>query len=76
MEFVKWMDGQSKLIKALLCIPVVAVFWVVYRVVKSVAAKDWLGTILAVLLIVVGLPWLWLVDLICILVQDKVLWFN
>lgn len=75
-SFIKWMDDQPKLVKALLCIPFIAIIWVIYRIVLSLNAKDWLGVILGVLLVFVGIPFLWLIDLICILVQEKVLWFK
>ena len=75
-SFIKWMDEQPKLVKALLCIPFIAIIWVIYRIVLSLNAKDWLGVILGVLLVFVGIPFLWLIDLICILVQEKVLWYT
>ena len=75
-SFIKWMDEQPKLVKALLCIPFIAIIWVIYRIVLSLNAKDWLGVILGVLLVFVGIPFLWLIDLICILVQEKFLWFK
>lgn len=55
-SFIKWMDEQPKLVKALLCIPFVAIIWVIYRIVLSLNAKDWLGVILGVLLVFVGIP--------------------
>ena len=59
-SFIKWMDSQPQLVKALFCIPFVAIIWVIYRIVLSANAKDWLGVILGVLLVFVGIPFLWL----------------
>ncbi|NLG31051.1 MAG: hypothetical protein GX546_00620, partial [Acholeplasmataceae bacterium] len=56
-------------------LPVLDVVWVIYRLIKSCNDKNTLGVIVAVLLIVIGLPWLWLVDIITLLVSNKVLWF-
>ncbi len=75
-KFINWMDSQTPLIKALFCIPFVAIIWVVYRIFKSYFAKDWLGLVLGVLLIFVGIPFLWLIDLIFIFYKGKVLWFD
>ena len=54
ISFIKWMDEQPKLVKALLCIPFIAIIWVIYRIVLSLNAKDWLGVILGVFLVCVG----------------------
>ncbi|MGI6781503.1 MAG: hypothetical protein ACOX56_01505 [Acholeplasmataceae bacterium] len=75
MGFVKWMDNNPKWLKVVLALPVVDVLWVVYRLIKSINDKNVLGIVLAVLLIVIGLPWLWLLDIITLLLLDKVLWF-
>ncbi len=74
--FIKWMDKASLLIKIILAIPMLDIVWVVYRMCKSIVKKNTLGIILGVLLIVFGLPWLWLVDIITILLTGKVLWVD
>ncbi|MDI9504095.1 MAG: hypothetical protein GX343_02425 [Erysipelotrichaceae bacterium] len=72
---VKWMDNLPKWAKVVLALPCLDVVWVIYRLVKSLGKKQTLGVVLAVILIVVGLPWLWLLDIITIILLDKVLWF-
>jgi hypothetical protein len=72
---VKWMDNLPKWAKVVLALPCLDVVWVIYRLVKSLGKKQTLGVVLAVILIVVGLPWLWLLDIITIISLDKVLWF-
>jgi len=69
------MDNLPKWAKVLLALPCLDVVWVIYRLVKSLGKKQTLGVVLAVILIVVGLPWLWLLDIITIILLDKVLWF-
>ncbi len=76
MKFLHWMDSQKKWIKILFCIPFVDIIWVIYRLVLSAKNKDWLSVVICVLLIFVGIPWLWLLDLLFICVQEKVLWFK
>lgn len=76
MGFVKWMDNLPKWAKVLFALPALDIVWVVYRLVLSITKKNTLGTVLAILLLVLGLPFLWLVDIITIIVSDKVLWFN
>lgn len=52
------------------------IIWVIYRLVKSINANDMIFLIVAVLLIVIGLPWLWLVDIITLIITDNVIWFS
>ncbi|MGI6787177.1 MAG: hypothetical protein ACOX5X_01290 [Acholeplasmataceae bacterium] len=75
MGFVKWMDANPKWLKVVLALPLLDILWVIYRLIKSVNDKSTLGVVLAVILIVIGLPWLWLLDIITLLVLNKVLWF-
>lgn len=74
--YVKWMDGNSKLLKVILAIPVLDVLWVIYRIFKSGAKKNTLGVVLGIILIVVGLPILWLIDIITLVLSDKVVWVD
>jgi hypothetical protein len=48
---------------------------VIYRIVKSVRDNNMLGIILGVVLLFVGFPFLWLIDIICIIMKDTVWWF-
>lgn len=73
---VKSMDGLSKLFKIILALPILDIVWVVYRLIKSLSKKNTLGIILGILLIVFGIPFLWIVDIITIVLFDKVLWID
>ncbi|MFA5225236.1 MAG: hypothetical protein WC425_01500 [Bacilli bacterium] len=75
-KFGKWMDSQSLLVKVIFAIPLLDILWVAYRLVKSLVKKSVLGIVLAILLIVIGLPWLWLVDIITLIVAGKVIWVD
>ncbi len=74
-NFIKAMDKLPLLVKVILCLPILDIVWVVYRICKSIADNNTLGIILGIILIIVGIPFLWLVDLICVLVGGKVWWF-
>ncbi len=75
-EFVNTMDNLPKLVKVLLAIPMLDIVWVVYRLVKSISKKNVLGIVLAALLLVIGIPFLWLIDMITIIASNKVLWLD
>ena len=74
--YVNAFDGFSKVVKVLLALPILDILWVVYRLCKSADNKNTLGVVLAVVMLIVGIPFLWLVDMVTILLNDKVLWID
>ena len=74
-DLIKAMDNLPWLVKLILCIPAIDIVWAVYRVIRSLAAGNVLGIVLSIVLIIVGIPVLWLIDLICVLVSKNVWWF-
>ena len=74
-KFVKAMDDLPKIVKLILCIPAVAIIWEAYRICRSLEKNNLVGVIIAIVLIVCA-PIMWLVDLICILLNDKIWWID
>lgn len=75
MAYLSWMENNPKWLKAVLCIFYVDVTWMVYRIIKAVKAKN-IGGIVVWALIAVFLGWIWwIVDLIFVLLNNKVLEF-
>lgn len=77
------MDGLKKLIntidelpmlyKYLLCIPLVSIVWSIYRLARSIVANDMVGIVVNAIIIIFSIvPFFWLIDLICLLVNGKV----
>lgn len=75
-QFIVIMEKLPLLAKVLLALPFLDIVWVVYRVIRSIDAKSTFGIILAVIAIIVGIPFLWLVDMITILILGHVWWID
>lgn len=75
-SFIKGMDGLALWIKIVLALPFLDIIWNIYRLVRSIDKGNVLGIILGVLLIVIGIPFMWLVDIISLIVANKVLWID
>lgn len=75
-ELIKALDNLPLIGKIILCIPAVAIIWWVYRICKSLLKQETVHVVLAAVLLVVGIPFMWLVDLICILLYGKVFWID
>lgn len=69
-------DNLPKWAKIFLALPFLDILWVVYRLFRSIEKSNVLGIVLAVLLLVLGIPFLWLVDIITLIIQDKVYWID
>lgn len=67
-EFINTVNNWPLIVKLLLCIPMVEIFYSICRVINGVARKDVLWTVLGVLTIIPGAFFMWLVDLIWVLV--------
>ncbi len=74
--YVKWMDANPKLLKVILAIPLLDILWVIYRILKSATKKNTIGVVFGIILLIVGIPFLWLVDIITLVLNDKVLWLD
>lgn len=75
-SLVKSMDKLGLIWKLILALPVLDIVWVIYRLLRSIDKGSVLGIVLAIVLIVVGIPFLWLIDMITIILTRRVLWIN
>ena len=75
-SFISAMDKLPKIVKIILALPFLDIVWVVYRLIKSISKKNTLSIDLAILLLIFGIPFLWLIDIITIIISDKVLWLD
>ena len=70
------MDNLPLIVKIILALPALDIIWNVVRLLKSVAKNNVVGIVLALILIFVGAPFMWLIDLICILLKGKIWWLD
>ena len=73
---VKTFDSLPKWLKIVLALPFLDIVWAVYRLFRSIEKNNVVGIVLAALLIVFGIPFLWLVDIITLVLKDRVLWID
>ncbi|MBQ8863094.1 MAG: hypothetical protein IJ021_10240 [Clostridia bacterium] len=73
-DLIKAMDNLPWLVKLILCIPALDIVWTVYRLLRSLDAKNTLGIVISIILFVCA-PFVWLIDLICVILKKQVWWF-
>lgn len=66
-DFIKMVNGWPLIVRLLLCIPVVEIFYGICRIINQVAKKNILLLVVAILTIIPGAAFMWLVDLLWIL---------
>lgn len=75
-DFIKWMDDAPFVLKLIFCIPAVDIVWSIYRLVKALNSGKTATLVLWIVLLIVGIPFIWLVDLVLILLKGKPLYFE
>lgn len=75
-DFIKSMESLPTLLKIIFALPVLDIIWNVTRLFKSIVKNNLIGVILAIILIVPGVAVMWLIDIISILLYDKILWID
>ena len=76
MAYIKWMDELTKGLKFVFCILFLDVIWMVYRIIKAARAQNWTMFVVWIL-IAVFLTWIWwIIDLVCVITNDKVVEFQ
>ena len=75
-NYCKWMEGLSRVGKIIFCIWILDIFWAVYRIGRAAAAKNWLHMCLAILWVIFAGFLGWLCDLIWILLNNRIFWFE
>ncbi len=68
-ELLKQVDELPLIIKVLLCIPCVEIFYGVCRIVNGIVKNDLVWIIIAVLTVVPGAFFMWILDLIWVLTK-------
>lgn len=72
---IKSFDDLPQIVKIILALPGIDVIWVIYRIIRSVNDQNIFGVILGVILLVGSFSILWIIDIICIIMNDRVWWF-
>ena len=68
-EFIKQVNELPLVLKVILCIPVLDIFYSVCRVVNGVVKNDVLWIVLGALTVIPGAFFIWILDLIWVLLK-------
>ncbi|MDE7100813.1 MAG: hypothetical protein K2O05_03060 [Anaeroplasmataceae bacterium] len=75
-DLIKTFDDLPLIVKVILCIPMLDIIWSIYKICRSVSKSNVLGIILGILTIFPGAFFIWLIDLVTVLLNGKVWWLD
>ena len=75
-SLIKSFDNLPKLVKLIFALPGLDIIWGVYRLIRSINKGNLLGILLGIIMLAVCPAIFWIVDIITILLADKVLWID
>lgn len=75
-EVIRFFDDLPLIVKVIFALPVLDILWAVYRLCRSIEHKNTAGIILAVLMLLFCPTLFWIVDIVTLLVMEKVIWLD
>jgi len=75
-KLIDAIDDLPLIIKIIFAIPALDIIWNIYRLCRSIVKNNIIGIVIAILFLTVGLAFMWLVDIICLLLNNKVWWID
>ena len=72
----KWMQSLPLWAKIVFALPFLDIVWGINRIVRSVEKSNTLALVLAIILLVVGAPFWWIVDIVFIVMKGDIWWFD
>ena len=74
-NFIKAIEELPWIVKLILCIPMLDIVWTIVRLFRSIVANNTVGIVVAVILFFCA-PFVWLIDLICVILKGKIWWID
>ena len=73
---IKFFDDLPLIVKVILALPVLDILWAIYRLCRSLDKGNAVGIILAIIMLILCPAIFWLIDIITLLINGKVLWID
>jgi len=75
-DLVKFFDGLPWIVKLIFALPALdGILWGIYRIAKGLSTNNTMLVLIGILWIVLGFAILWIIDIVSILLNKKLVWF-
>ncbi len=75
-DLIKAFDELPLIVKVILCIPMLDIVWSIYKICRSANKSNVVGIVLGVLTIFPGVFFIWIIDLVTVLMNNRVWWLD
>ncbi len=75
-NLIKAFDDLPLIVKVILCIPMLDIVWSIYKICRSADKSNVVGIVLGILTIFPGAFFIWIIDLVTLLINGKVWWLD
>ena len=75
-DLIKAMDELPLILKVILCLPGIDIIWSIYKLCKSIDSNNIIYIILGILVIFPGATFIWIIDIITVILNGKVWWIT
>ena len=75
-NLIKALDKLPWIVKLILCVPALDIVWCISRVCRSLVKNNLVGVVLGILTIIPGAAFIWVIDILCVLVNKKIWWID
>ena len=75
-NLIKAVNDLPLIVKIILALPGLDLFWNIMRLVRSIDANNMLCIVLAVVLLIVGIPFVWVIDILCLVLKKNIWWID
>lgn len=75
-DLINTMDNLPQVVKIILALPFLDIVWNIYRLLRSINKNDTVGIVVAAIILFVGIPFMWIIDIICIAYNNHVWWLD
>ena len=75
-DILKTVDGLPLIAKIILAFPCLDIFWNIIRLIRSLDKNNMVGAVLAAVVLIVGVPFVWVIDLVCLILKGNIWWLD
>ena len=75
-DIIRFFDNLPLIVKIIFALPVLDILWAIYRLCRSIDKGNAVGIVLAILMLFICPAIFWLIDIITLLINGKVIWLD
>ena len=75
-NLIKTVNDLPLIAKIILALPCLDIFWNIMRLIRSLDKNNMVGVILAIVVLIVGVPFVWVIDIICLVLKGNIWWID